>query len=119
MREIIVLSMITLDGVMQAPGGRRRIRRAVSNTADGLFRMLTSTWGGLRWGVGAPLRPASRKKDLRHLEAILASTKGFHRRSLQQRHKIGSFDHSDRLGLGENSDTQRQRGWWDQEIEAT
>ena len=41
MRKIIVLSFITLDGVMQAPGGPEEDSWAVSNMAAGLYRILT------------------------------------------------------------------------------
>jgi hypothetical protein len=41
MRKIIVLSMITLDGVMQAPGAPEEEHQADSNVAVGLHRILT------------------------------------------------------------------------------
>lgn len=41
MRKIIVLEFITMDGVMQAPGGRRKMLQEFSNTAVGLRRTMT------------------------------------------------------------------------------
>jgi len=40
MRKLIVLSFITLDGVMQARGGRKKIPLADSGTAAGLLDTL-------------------------------------------------------------------------------
>lgn len=41
MRNIIVFSMITLDGVMQAPAVPRKMHQADSNMAAGLRLMVT------------------------------------------------------------------------------
>jgi dihydrofolate reductase len=47
MRKIIVLEFITLDGVMQAPVGLKRIRQVVLNLEVGLLLMVTEVSGKL------------------------------------------------------------------------
>lgn len=42
MRKIVVLSFISLDGVMQAPGGSEADINGVSNVAAAHFHILTN-----------------------------------------------------------------------------
>jgi hypothetical protein len=44
MRKLIVSEFVTLDGVMQAPGGKDEDRDGGSSTADGPGRTGTMTW---------------------------------------------------------------------------
>jgi hypothetical protein len=43
MRKIIVLEHISLDGVIQAPGGRTKIPATASRMAGGLGHMMTTS----------------------------------------------------------------------------
>ncbi len=46
MRKIIAATFVSLDGIMQAPGGPKRIRSAASSSAAGPSIILTRSRGG-------------------------------------------------------------------------
>ena len=72
MRKIVGAAFVSLDGVMQAPGGPRRIRPAVSSMAAGCRRSSTRTSGEAIGACSAPLRPAAGPANLRHFRRLLA-----------------------------------------------
>ena len=48
MREVVVLTFVSLDGVMQAPVAKGKIPQVASILKDGQY--LTSTnWGAMKW----------------------------------------------------------------------
>jgi hypothetical protein len=92
MRRVITGAFVSLDGVMQAPGGPKE-------DPTGGFK-----FGG--WVVpyidevfGQAVRPAARPQDLRDLCGALAVCRGrrgrFHRQAVQQHHEIrrDALDH--------------------------
>ena len=48
MREVVVLTFVSLDGVMQAPGGKGKTPQVASISKDGQYPTSTK-WGATKW----------------------------------------------------------------------
>ncbi len=63
MRKVIVLEHISLDGVIQARGDRKKIQATASRMAGGQRHMMTTSLGGPEKAEEHAVRPAVRTQD--------------------------------------------------------
>ena len=95
MRELIVNTFLTLDGVMQAPGGPEEDPSAGFEHGGWSFGYWDEQMQGAMGELIKALRSRPRPQDLRDLRGPLAVQRRSRRRATEQGDQVRGLDHAE------------------------